>query len=399
MSAARTTAFDPAALSLSLAGAVVFRRVTEGPVLAPLSAFLGEGGAPAARVARYAAFVSALYTEGCDLGTYLLDAVLTDDNAYIRALAAGKTPPAVMAESVRRELRLFETLSRLDPVVLAAHTGVPPADLPLIGNSPADFAGAYDAQAREVRTRGYGIYARYGMFRLSDGSIAPIEHADPVSLDALVGYEHERQQVIDNTRALVEGRPAANVLLCGDAGTGKSSTVKAVANRFFADGVRLLELQKNQLYLLPSIMGELSGNPLRFILFIDDLSFQKNDDSFGELKAILEGSAAAKAPNVVIYATSNRRHLVKETFSERDGDDVHRQDTIQELVSLSERFGLTVLFGRPDKALYLRIVRGLAESFSIALPPEELALRAEAFALRKGGRSARAAEQFIHSLL
>lgn len=391
--------FDAAALARDLSGMVVFRSVAEGPVLAPLAAFLRETGTPEARVPRYAAFAAALYACGCDLGAYLLDAALTDDNAYIRALAAGNTPPAVMAESVQRELRLFEALSRLDPAVLAAHAGVPPASLARIANTPADFVSAYGAQAKAVRTRGYGIYARYGMFRLQDGHIAPIEHADPISLDALVGYERERQQVIDNTRALIEGRPAANVLLCGDAGTGKSSTVKAVANRFFADGVRLLELQKNQLYLLPSIMGELSGNPLRFILFIDDLSFQKNDDSFGELKAILEGSAAAKAPNVVIYATSNRRHLVKETFSEREGDDVHRQDTMQELVSLSERFGLTVLFGKPDKALYLRIVHGLAESFGIALPPQELDLKAEAFALRKGGRSARAAEQFIHSLL
>lgn len=391
--------FDAAALARDLSGMVVFRSVSEGPVLAPLIAFLRETGTPEVRVPRYAAFAAALYARGCNLGAYLLDAALTDDNAYIRALAAGNTPPAVMAESVQRELRLFEALSRLDPAVLAAHAGVPPASLARIANTPADFVSAYDAQARAVRTRGYGMYARYGMFRLQDGHIAPIEHADPISLDALVGYERERQQVIDNTRALIEGRPAANVLLCGDAGTGKSSTVKAVANRFFADGVRLLELQKNQLYLLPSIMGELSGNPLRFILFIDDLSFQKNDDSFGELKAILEGSAAAKAPNVVIYATSNRRHLVKETFSDREGDDVHRQDTMQELVSLSERFGLTVLFGKPDKALYLRIVHGLAESFGIALPPQELDLKAEAFALRKGGRSARAAEQFIHSLL
>ena len=298
-------------------------------MLAPLIAFLRETGTPEARVPRYAAFAAALYVRGCDLGAYLLDAALTDDNAYIRALAAGNTPPAVMAESVQRELRLFEALSRLDPAVLAAHAGVPPTSLARIANTPADFVSAYDAQAKAVRTRGYGIYARYGMFRLQDGRIAPIEHADPISLDALVGYERERQQVIDTRARSSRGARPRTYCSAATAGTGKSSTVKAVANRFFCRWRASAGAAEEPALLLPSIMGELSGNPLRFILFIDDLSFQKNDDSFGELKAILEGSAAAKAPNVVIYATSNRRHLVKETFSEREGDDVHRQDTMQ----------------------------------------------------------------------
>ena len=166
--------FDAAALARDLSGMVVFRSVSEGPVLAPLIAFLRETGTPEARVPRYAAFAAALYARGCDLGAYLLDAALTDDNAYIRALAAGNTPPAVMAESVQRELRLFEALSRLDPAVLAAHAGVPPTSLARIANTPADFVSAYGAQAKAVRTRGYGIYARYGMFRLQDGHIAPI---------------------------------------------------------------------------------------------------------------------------------------------------------------------------------------------------------------------------------
>lgn len=397
MSTAQQPAFDAAALSLELSAVVVFRAVAQGEVLSAFHAFLACEDVPEARAVSYADFAFQLYAHGCDLGAYLLDAVLTDDNAYIRTLAAGNVPSPVMAQCADRELLLFERLSRLDPAALTAHARCP-LPLPAILNTPADFRLAFDAQAKNVGARGYGIYARYGMFRLQDGRITPVAHADPIAINSLIGYERERQLVIDNTRALIEGRPAANVLLCGDAGTGKSSTVKAVANRFFRDGVRLLELQKNQLYLLPALMGELSGNPLKFILFIDDLSFQKNDDSFGELKAILEGSAAAKAPNVVIYATSNRRHLVKETFSDREGDDVHRQDTMQELVSLSERFGLTVLFGKPDKALYLKIVRGLADAFGIEMDAAELELRAESFALHKGGRSARAAEQFIDSL-
>ena len=202
-----------------------------------------------------------------------------------------------------------------------------------------------------------------------------------------------------NTRAFIDGRPAANVLLCGDAGAGKSSTVKAVANAFFDEGVRLIELRKDQLRYLPEVMGKISGNPLKFIIFIDDLSFNQNDDNFNMLKAALEGSASAMADNAVIYATSNRRHIIKESFSDREGDDVHRNDTLQELLSLSERFGLTVLFSKPNKALYLEIVKELAKRFEIKINEKELEIQAEAFALRKGNRSVRCAEQFIKSLL
>ena len=195
------------------------------------------------------------------------------------------------------------------------------------------------------------------------------------------------------------GRPAANALLYGDAGTGKSSTVKAIANHLFDRGLRLIEIRKNQLLLLPKVMGEIGKNPLKFIIFIDDLSFNKNDDQFSMLKATLEGSASARAANAVIYATSNRRHIVKESFAEREGSDVHRNDTVQETLSLSERFGLTVLFAKPEKKLYLEIVNELAARNGVVADPEELARAAEEFALRRGYRSARCAEQFIHSLL
>ena len=238
------------------------------------------------------------------------------------------------------------------------------------------------------------------MFRVADGKIVPVETSDDISVGGFVGYEKERQAVIDNTRCLVEGGPAANVLLYGDAGTGKSSTVKAVANLFFDRGVRLIEIRKDQLLSLSDVMAKVSGNPLKFIVFIDDLSFNKNDDQFSMLKAALEGSASAKASNAVIYATSNRRHIVKESFSDRSaGDDIHRNDTVQELLSLSERFGLTVYFSKPNKILYLDIVHQLAKRYGIVIDQGELDIKAEAFALNKGSRSPRAAEQFIKSLI
>ena len=193
--------------------------------------------------------------------------------------------------------------------------------------------------------------------------------------------------------------PAANILLTGDAGTGKSSTVKAVANMFFDKGIRLIELRKDQLAYLPFVMGKISENPLKFIIFIDDLAFNKSDDNFSMLKAALEGSASAKADNAVIYATSNRRHIIKENFSDREGNDVHVNDTLQETLSLSERFGLVVLFSKPNKQLYLDIVHELAIRNKIEMDVKELDTKAEAFALRRGNRSARCAEQFIASLM
>ena len=171
-----------------------------------------------------------------------------------------------------------------------------------------------------------------------------------------------------------------------------------MANAFFKDGLRLIELRKDQLKYLPTVMAKISGNPLKFIIFIDDLAFNRSDDNFSMLKASLEGSASAKAENAVIYATSNRRHIIKESFSDRDGDDVHRNDTMQETLSLSERFGLVVLFQRPNKALYLDIVKELAKKRGLDIDEKELEVKAEAFALKRGSRSARCAEQFIDSL-
>ena len=238
------------------------------------------------------------------------------------------------------------------------------------------------------------------MFYIGDGiHIVPVINPDQTRLSSLIDYKREQQIILDNTVALLEGKPAANILLTGDAGTGKSSTVKAVVNELHDRGLRILEVRKEQLHAIPAILDELNTNPLKFILFIDDLSFQKDDDNFSALKAILEGSVSAKSRNVVIYATSNRRHLVKESFSGRDGDDIHRNDTMQEIISLSERFGIQVTFQKPNKETYLGIVRHLAEEKGIKMNTNELELLAERFALGRGGRSARAATQFIDGLL
>ncbi len=231
------------------------------------------------------------------------------------------------------------------------------------------------------------MFAKHHVFTVENGQLVPVKYPDPQRLSELPGYEKEREKVIANTKALLAGMPANNVLLYGDAGTGKSSAVKAIANEFAPEGLRLIEVKKNQLYQIPDLMDKLAANPLKFILFIDDLSFTANDDNFAALKAILEGSVGGRAQNIAVYATSNRRHLIKETLSDRTGDDIHEADTRQELMSLSARFGLTVTFQRPEKARFETILEQLAKQHNIQMPTEQLLLKAEAFALRAGGRS------------
>lgn len=347
----------------------------------------------------YARFVSEIYAGGGSLTELVKTQVFENENVYIKGAASGQKVAACVAETAQKELALFSDFACLTPADFAEDMHINVEEIPAFNSVNAYLPALYQERLENVDKVGYGIFSSHGMFRLSDEkTIEPIASADKTGVEKFIGYEAERAQVMENTRAFVSGKAAANVLLYGDAGTGKSSTVKAVANAFYNHGVRLIELRKDQLSFLPLVMSKIVGNPLKFIIFIDDLSFNKSDDHFSMLKAALEGSASAKAENAVIYATSNRRHIIKESFADRDGDDVHRNDTLQETLSLSERFGLTVLFAKPDKKLYLEIVERLASRSGIQLPKTELMERAEAFALKKGNRSARCAEQFIESL-
>ena len=386
-------------ITLSLASVTVFKNITGSDVVKKLISFLECEGETVKRVELYSAFVSSLYENGCDLSKYIRRRLFEDENEYVILASQNKEIHPCMEKAVKEELKIFTALSKVSFDTFRKSIDFE-GYLPEFENTSFDFEKEYEYKLSRLTKDGYGIYSRYSMFNIkSDGEITPLRSADKITADDLIGYEAEREKVIANTKALILGKPAANVLLCGDAGTGKSSTVKAVANMFSSEGVRLIEVQKEQLMSLPLIMEEINHNPLKFIIFIDDLSFNKSEEGFGTLKAILEGSASAKAHNAVIYATSNRRHLVKESFSDRDGDDIHRADTIQELLSLSERFGLTVQFSKPNKELYLKIVKSLAEKHGLEIDDNELFIKAEAFALRKGGRSARAAKQFVESLL
>ena len=377
----------------------VFYRVTKKPLFEAFEGYCLAENTQQKRKA-YTAFVSEIYEQGGNLSALVERLVSEDENTYIKRVAGKQEVDKNIQNSVLRELAVLSKFASLTAKDFAEDMGVSVEELSQFTSVNADMVASYKNRIDNLHKYGYGIFSSVCMFRLSDDKkIEPIVSADKISMAQFIGYEKEREKIVANTRAFVEGRPAANALLCGDAGTGKSSTVKAVANAFFDEGVRLIELRKDQLRYLPLVMAHISGNPLKFIIFIDDLSFNQNNDDFSMLKAALEGSASATADNAVIYATSNRRHIIKESFGDREGDDVHRNDTMQETLSLSERFGLTVLFSKPNKQLYLTIVKELAKRVGITMDEKELELQAEAFALRKGNRSARCAEQFINSLL
>ena len=376
-----------------LDGLVVFRGLLAAEPLRSLHAALAAD--EDALTGAVAAFEAALFARGTNWTEALLDAVLEEENLCLR-VAAGQDAGPVLETALNSELNFLQTLGRapLDEVFPGAAVFLPRWET----TPDADYHAAYEARRAAMGQKGYGMFARHHMFTIEDGSLIPVRFPDPQRLSELPGYEHEREKVIANTKALLSGKPAVNVLLYGDAGTGKSSSVKAIANEFAADGLRLVEVKKNQLYQIPALLDSLAQNPLKFILFIDDLSFSANDDNFAALKAILEGSVGGRSQNVVVYATSNRRHLIKETLSDRSGDDIHEADTRQELMSLSARFGLTVTFQRPDKVRFEEILLDLAKQYGVQMPSDQLFIKGEAFAIRAGGRSPRVARQFIELL-
>ncbi len=375
----------------------LFRHLLSDKVVSHMHAIFCSEGQNTTKEAEseYCEFVSHLYNEGGDLGLYLLRLVMDSENAVVRMRAASKKESPEMTACLETELELLSQISAISPENVWKNMGEKEY-LPKYASTPQDFVSVYQEKLSEIEKCGYGIFAKYHMFTLSDdGECVPVKHPDTQSIEDMTGYERERGMVVLNTRALLKNLVANNMLLYGDAGTGKSSTVKAIANEYAKEGLRLVEIRKNQLYQIPKLMNKLAENSLKFILFIDDLSFPSNDEDFTALKAILEGNISARPKNIVVYATSNRRHMVKEQFSDRQGGDIHLSDTLQEQSSLSARFGLTVTFLKPDKDLYLDIVMGLSEVCGLKTPKDELCAMAEAHALRYGGRSPRTAKQFV----
>lgn len=265
-----------------------------------------------------------------------------------------------------------------------------------------NWVDAIETLGTHYRHFGIGLFAESIAFEWRNGQLLTITYPDPVKLKELVGYEFQRDTLIKNTEFLLAGYPALNVLLYGSRGSGKSSLVKALLNEYSQRNLRLVEVAKSDLKNLPLILEKLRNVPQKFIIFVDDLSFEEDDDTFKALKVVLEGNLTAKPANVVVYATSNRRHLIREFFNDRptpkDSDEVHNWDTVQEKLSFSDRFGLTLTFEPANQDTYLTIVRHLAKQEKISLNPEDLDYQALQWATRNNGRSGRGARQFIDFL-
>ena len=251
---------------------------------------------------------------------------------------------------------------------------------------------------------GVGRLGLHKAFRI-DGTvtparIVPITNIAHVHLDDLVGYEIAKKKLIDNTEAFVQGRPANNCLLFGDAGTGKSSSIKGILNQYYDQGLRIIEAYKHQFKDLNDIIAQVKNRNYKFIIYMDDLSFEEFEIEYKYLKAVIEGGLEKKPDNILIYATSNRRHLVREKFSDKEErrDDLHSSDTVQEKLSLVARFGVSIFFCAPDKKQFQNIVKTLAERHQVEMPEEELLLEANKWELQHGGLSGRTAQQFIDYL-
>lgn len=269
----------------------------------------------------------------------------------------------------------------------------------------------FDIVTEFYRAYGVGMFGLNKAFRIrhhEEGvEFCPINNTDDVVLDDLIGYEIQKKKLIDNTEAFVQGRGANNVLLFGDSGTGKSTCIKAIINEYYDQGLRMIEIYKHQFQDLSTIISQIKNRNYRFIIYMDDLSFEEFEIEYKFLKAVIEGGVETKPDNVLIYATSNRRHLIKETWNDRNdmehgngGEEMHRSDTMQEKLSLVNRFGVTISFSKPNQKEYFNIVCELAKRYdSITLTEEELYAEANKWELSHGGISGRTAQQFINYLL
>lgn len=257
----------------------------------------------------------------------------------------------------------------------------------------------YELMIDEYSKNGCGQYRNNFAFSLNDmGEIIPVENFEPVKMENIYGYENQKNKVIKNTQRFISDKYALNALLVGDSGTGKSTAVKALIPMFKNEKLRLIEIEKQNLKFIPNLVENIKNRGMYFIIFIDDLSFESNENSYKYLKSVVEGSIYEQPRNILFYVTSNRKHLIKESMTDRNNE-VHIRDAINEQTSLSDRFGLTILYSEPTQNEYFEIALGLAEKYDIKYENKELfLLEAKKFALQNGGRSGRTAVQFIKSL-
>lgn len=392
-------------LRAQLRGLSAFRSLLDTPLLKDALQLLdaaarrdGEGA-----LAAYDQMFYRLKAEGYSgLGTWLWDTLRYTETPYGDLAGSGRSDP----ELERAALRDAETLLQLaqlgaEDIRVALEPILTEEYVSVLDNLPAWETGApftFEELAAFYQENGAGLYAKYRAFLWEEGRLVPVADPDCPHPVELLGYDQQRKQVLDNTRLLVEGKPSNNVLLFGDGGTGKSATVKSMLYLPGMENLRLIEIQKENLVGMPRLIRSLAGRRQSFILFTDDLAFDQDDKTYSSLKTILEGGLEKRPLNVAIYATSNRRHLVRQTFSDRAGDEVDAFETISEKTALAERFGLRIPYMTMSKSEYLALIDHLAGLYHVEMNREVLHAKAMEWEIRHAGRTPRVARQFIASL-
>ncbi len=390
-------------LRAALRGISAYKNITAAPPMETATALLdalslGDGDGA---LRCYTDLFYSLHSEGyAGLGDWLWDMLRYGQSPYSEALETGGAGAALEA-AARQDVETFRALSMLDcgDIIAAMANLLPEEYASILKTLPRWETGApftFDTLKQWYAKWGAGVFAYCRAFLCEEGELICVP--DPDCPARLIGYEWQRAEVMGNTRALMQGRQVNNVLLYGDSGTGKSATVKALLDVPEFHDLRLIEVEKNRLTDLPRLIRQLRGRRYKFILFIDDLTFDQDDRNYSVLKSLLEGGLEKRPDNVAIYATSNRRHLIRQTFSDRAGDDIDRTETIQERTSLAERFGVRVPYLAMNKQEFLKLVEELAALGGVCM--ERDALRAEAIKWETShpGRTPRTAQQFILSL-
>ena len=392
-------------LRAQLRGLSAFRSLLDTPMLKDALQLLdaaarrdGEGA-----LAAYDQMFYRLKAEGYSgLGTWLWDTLRYTETPFGDLAGSGRSDPELEGAACRdvdallqlAQLGAEDIRVALKPILTEEYVSV-------LDNLPAWETGApftFEELAAFYQENGAGLYAKYRAFLWEEGRLVPVADPDCPHPVELLGYDQQRKQVLDNTRLLLEGKPSNNVLLFGDGGTGKSATVKSMLYLPGMENLRLIEIQKENLVGMPRLIRSLAGRRQSFILFIDDLAFDQDDKTYSSLKTILEGGLEKRPLNVAIYATSNRRHLVRQTFSDRAGDEVDAFETISEKTALAERFGLRIPYMTMSKTEYLALIDHLAGLYHVEMNREVLHAKAMEWEIRHAGRTPRVARQFIASL-
>ena len=392
-------------LRAQLRGLSAFRSLLDTPMLKDALQLLdaaarrdGEGA-----LAAYDQMFYLLKAEGYSgLGTWMWDTLRYTETPY-GDLAGSSRSDSELEGAARRDVDALLQLARLgaEDIRVALKPILTEEYVSVLDNLPAWETGApftFEELAAFYQENGAGLYAKYRAFLWEEGQLVPVADPDCPHPVELLGYDQQRKQVLDNTRLLVEGKPSNNVLLFGDGGTGKSATVKSMLYLPGMENLRLIEIQKENLVGMPRLIRSLAGRRQSFILFIDDLAFDQDDKTYSSLKTILEGGLEKRPLNVAIYATSNRRHLVRQTFSDRAGDEVDAFETISEKTALAERFGLRIPYKTMSKSEYLALIDHLAGLYHVEMNREVLHAKAMEWEIRHAGRTPRVARQFIASL-